>query len=67
MMRPDEVQTMQFRFSSDNTGTVMGAFNLPWKTTLQSQTMFNDDKCQEVINVIMLNRDFSDSYIQGRI
>lgn len=67
LQKQDEVQQAQLRFSTDNTGMVVGMFNLPFKTQLQTQTMFNDDKCKEVINMCTLSRDFSDSSIQGRI
>ena len=43
---PDEVHNGVFRFSTDQTGMVMGAFNLPWKVQMQTQIMFNDPECQ---------------------
>jgi hypothetical protein len=42
---------------------VMGSFNLPYKISMQTQTMFNDPECKEVMNLISLSREFRDSSI----
>lgn len=51
---PDEIQSTVLRFASDNTGMFMGNFNLPYGWILQSQTMFNDPNCKDIMNVVGL-------------
>jgi hypothetical protein len=66
MMPQDEVQSMVFRFASDNTGMVMGNFNLPWKWVCQTQWMFNDPNCQDVMSLIALQKDWHDNSLALR-
>lgn len=62
----DEVQSAVFRFNSDTTGMVMGNFNLPYKISCQTQTMFNDSECKEIVNLMTLQRDFRDCSLSLR-
>mmetsp|Transcript_9377 Transcript_9377/g.14273 ORF Transcript_9377/g.14273 Transcript_9377/m.14273 type:complete len:163 (+) Transcript_9377:497-985(+) len=39
---------------------VMGNLNLPFGTILQSQIMFNDASCRDVIQMLMLQKDWRD-------
>ena len=62
----DEVQSAVFRFATDSTGMVMGNFNLPYKVTCQTQTMFNDPEVKEVMNLVMLAKEWRDSSLGFR-
>lgn len=42
----EDVQSGQFKFLSDGTGMVAGAFNLPYGIVCATQTMYNDTECQ---------------------
>jgi hypothetical protein len=64
---PDEVQSAVLRFASDQTGMAMGNFNLPYGLILQSQTMFNDPECKQVMNLISLQKDFRDCSVTLRL
>jgi hypothetical protein len=39
---------------------VAGAFNLPGGVMCQTQTMFNDEKCQQVMQVAMFEKSWRD-------
>lgn len=59
---------MNFRFGSDNTGMIVGNFNLPYKISLQTQTMFEEPTGSEmpVMNLVSMSRDFRDSSLGFR-
>lgn len=67
MMSQDDVQSMMFRFSSDQTGMAMANLSLPYKISMTSQHMFNDANCQEIMTVADLRRDFNDNSIGFRL
>ena len=64
---PDEVQSGVLRFASDQTGMAMGNFNLPYGLIMQTQTMFNDPECKEIINLISFQKDFRDCALTLRL
>lgn len=62
----DEVQSGVFKFLSDGTGMVLGSFNLPYGVSCQTQTMFNDSECQQIMNLVMLDKTWRDCTLQFR-
>lgn len=62
----DQVQSGVFKFLSDGTGMVMGMFNLPYGVSCQTQTMFNDTECQQIMNLVMLDKTWRDCNLQLR-
>lgn len=38
----------------------MGNFNMPFNWTCQTQTMFNDPECKEIMNLLMLSKEGRD-------
>ena len=65
-MQQDSVQSGVFKFLSDGTGMVLGAFNLPFGVSCQTQTMYNDTECQQIMNLIMLEKTWRDCSMQFR-
>ena len=56
----DDVQSAVFKFHSDGTGMVLGSFNLPYGVMCQTQTMYNDAECQQIMNLVILDKTWRD-------
>lgn len=57
---PDDVQSAVLRFCTDQTGMAMGNFNLPYGLVFQSQVMFRDENCQDVMDIMSLMKEWND-------
>jgi len=44
----------------------MGSFNLPFKIAMQTQTMFQDANCQEIMNLVSLSKEWEDNSLTFR-
>lgn len=58
-----EVQSGVFRFESDQTGMAVGNFNLPYDVSCQAQAQFQDPSCEQVMQMVRLEKAFRDNTI----
>lgn len=58
MKMPDDMKQGIFKYSSDESASIIGVFRLPFGIQCQSQTRINDPGCTQVMNVLQFSREF---------
>jgi hypothetical protein len=54
-------------FASDDTGAVMANMGLPFGITCQTQTVFQDPSLKDVVNMIMMQKDYRDTALSYKV
>lgn len=62
---PDDMKQGIFKYSSDESASIISMFRLPFGVNCQTQTKINDPACTQVMNVVVLTREFNSTLLSS--